>query len=443
MEEMRSTLETIFHELSQSVPTVSTRPIQYVRLVRTDTGMTMNPEPRIDWSDVARQYLDKGQYPSLERLVKVIRDDPALASQILIHETGEPIGEDPHLQRRTVRDRLLAPFLTRYQVSAMGDLRPDNEIFNRGFQQLAADIKAPTITVKRISLLLNARISADEIVLEPRLRLRKLALSEIEAWYNNGLVQGLYGIIPISSRHLPWLDCAIELAYEAPKSGWDRAQYRESVDATDRVICATRLLTGHAVALAFSQELSENLLWRSFSGIYFGPPTPRYHTQGIDFTVEDGNSLVRLWERLKDSPNRDKLELAMSRWDSAIDRQTSGDKLIDYWIGLESLFTPDSSAELRYRAALRIAAFLDPAPTARAEIYNDIRQSYECRSAVVHGSSNVRILKRTDALAEKTRSYLQRALLQILDSDRSFDVRGLEGKILNHYEPGSHDAVEL
>lgn len=444
MEELRNTLEAILRELFQSVPEVGTHPVQWVRLTRTDPGMSMDPEPRIDWSDVARQYLDNGQYPSLERLVSAIRDDPALASQILIHKTGEPVGEDPQLQQSAVRKRLLTPFLTAYLVAGMGDLRPDSERFNRVFQQLAADLQAPTIIVRRVTPLLNARMAVDEIVLGPGLRLRKLALSEIEAWYNNGLMQGLYGIIPLSSHHLVELDCAVEFTYEAPKSGRDWGQYQESIDLTDRAIRTVRLLTGHAVALAFSQELSENLLWDGSSGIYFGPPIPRYRTNGTDITEEDGNRLVHLWERLQNSPNRNKVELAISRWDSAIDRQTNGDKLLDYWIGLESLFIPDGSAELTYRAALRIAAFLNPPTIGRASIYKHIRDSYDCRSAVVHGkvahgNRKDKILKRTDELTEKTRSYFQQALLQILDSDKPFDATDIESMILNSYQPGSHE----
>ena len=55
------------------------------------------------------------------------------------------------------------------------------------------------------------------------------------------------------------------------------------------------------------------------------------------------------------------------------------DSLIDYWIGLESLFAPEHSAEISYTLSLRIAAFLGDDANEAVGLLTKMKDSYDWR----------------------------------------------------------------
>jgi len=88
--------------------------------------------------------------------------------------------------------------------------------------------------------------------------------------------------------------------------------------------------------------------------------------------------------------------------------------MIDYWIALEALFASDGRGELKFRCSLRIAAYVGVDAADRVAIYKDMRDSYDLRSDIAHGTEpkvNVAVF------AGRTRNCLRRALIRILDSE--------------------------
>jgi len=126
--------------------------------------------------------------------------------------------------------------------------------------------------------------------------------------------------------------------------------------------------------------------------------------------------------------------VALSRFDSALDRQSPEDKFIDLWIGLEALFSPRD--EVRYRLALRIAHFLadDAAASEREEIYSTVLDLYDLRSDVVHGrklaikTSKKLKLESVEAV-RVSEGYLRRALAKIAVAETNFDATDLDAQI--------------
>jgi hypothetical protein len=80
------------------------------------------------------------------------------------------------------------------------------------------------------------------------------------------------------------------------------------------------------------------------------------------------------------------LDLAMGRVRDAYDRGGDEDRLIDCWVAFEALFVPDGTAELSYRACMRIAHFVGDTPTERRDLFELLRRSYNARSLVAHGA---------------------------------------------------------
>jgi Apea-like HEPN len=108
------------------------------------------------------------------------------------------------------------------------------------------------------------------------------------------------------------------------------------------------------------------------------------------------------------------------------------DKLIDYWIGLEALFIPDAKQELRLRASLRGAAFLGQQPEERGRIFETLRDSYDGRSAIVHGSTPDRKVQRRSTLTAvitTTGAHLRGARLAFLRADRPVDPEEFERQL--------------
>lgn len=160
-------------------------------------------------------------------------------------------------------------------------------------------------------------------------------------------------------------------------------------------------------------------------------PTLSFTFTHMKIDRSDVESLRRLYagmHRLEDGSPR----VALTRFNSAHDRQSPEDKFIDLWIGLEALFSPRD--EVRYRLALRIAYFLTDAASEREQIYSTVLDLYNLRSDVVHGrklsirTSQKLKLESVEAV-RISEGYLRRALAKISLMTANFDASELDTEI--------------
>ena len=85
------------------------------------------------------------------------------------------------------------------------------------------------------------------------------------------------------------------------------------------------------------------------------------------------------------------LDIAIRRFNYAYERERSEDKLIDYMIAFEALFS-EGSGDLRYKIPTRVARFLETDSDQRRNICNIMKKSYDVRSKIVHGNrSNINV----------------------------------------------------
>jgi len=90
------------------------------------------------------------------------------------------------------------------------------------------------------------------------------------------------------------------------------------------------------------------------------------------------------------------------------------DAVIDFCIALEGLLLQQQEAELSYRFRLLGAHYLSPDdPSARREIYKQLRELYRARSTLVHGGTPSSVQELQD-LATRARALAARALLKAL-----------------------------
>lgn len=93
--------------------------------------------------------------------------------------------------------------------------------------------------------------------------------------------------------------------------------------------------------------------------------------------------LKKIFEFLyTESDNR--FKIAQRRLSLGIERKSLEDRLIDYMIGLETLYLPDGNEELRFRLSVRVA-FLLYSGTQRKDTFYFLKNMYSTRSNIVHG----------------------------------------------------------
>ena len=119
--------------------------------------------------------------------------------------------------------------------------------------------------------------------------------------------------------------------------------------------------------------------------------------------------------------------LALRRFSQAQERRQPEDRLLDYWIGLEALFSP-GTAELRYRISLRVANFVGRSESHgnRREIFEQLKRSYDARSKVAHGGEAPDL----EATADVTGRHLRSALEAWIDPEvphEDLDIPALGG----------------
>jgi hypothetical protein len=98
-------------------------------------------------------------------------------------------------------------------------------------------------------------------------------------------------------------------------------------------------------------------------------------------------------------------------------RRDSIDNEVLYCLtALEGLLTSESNSELSYRLSLRVASLLGPDDESRKRMFKDMKDFYDVRSKIVHGSGFNLKLKHQVLLKQIStlREYLRRILLSIM-----------------------------
>jgi hypothetical protein len=195
----------------------------------------------------------------------------------------------------------------------------------------------------------------------------------------------------------PFSDFVIERCYETKKivgeyEGKCDAKLDENLESSrlfDLVLSAMQILDQSDVCTEFQFE-SEFLTFHP--SIIGGPIAPKMNgmngmfVSNVKFNLEEKNlpDLKKTLSFLIEETNA-RFRIALRRLSFGIERTNLEDKLIDYMIGLESLFLPGDHIELSFKLAMRIAFILYTDPNQRKTEYDFIRQMYEIRSDIVHG----------------------------------------------------------
>jgi hypothetical protein len=421
VEEFETALRALTRATYENILGVQSRYGPHAR-IQEARGYPLTFDPQADAVEFLVRAPEQSQ--AIEQVLRAITNSPILTRTFLTDATGNLVT-NPDSRRVFIHRCCIDPFLGEY-LAESGFVRFDEEVFQGVFHRVMRQIERPDLSWVQLSPLLNLELEPDAVQIQPNAILRKLRDHEKERWLNRPSDPNIQPGMVILGMH-----CAVEICHPAEEP--TAAELDDLVAIPLRLVHVLRLLTGGGVCLAFTEIERRRIVGQVRSILL---PARRFTTTAVSLSVSNAERLPRLWDAIQRNRNP-KLDLAFRRWAAAVDRHDDSDRLIDYWIGFESLFSPDDTRELRFRCALRIAAFLGTTPEERETIYWQMGHSYDWRSAVVHGASNTdkrakERMKKGDLkdATSRTRDYLRRALLQILESGQPFQPADIERQLL-------------
>ncbi|RPJ74503.1 MAG: hypothetical protein EHM20_10500 [Alphaproteobacteria bacterium] len=205
------------------------------------------------------------------------------------------------------------------------------------------------------------------------------------------------------------------------KINWELS---ETGNLFDLVINSLRLLKSSAV-YRDNQIKTENITFHPLGGTIIRFPAFENTVVGEKCNIEltDISLLCSVFDFLYNEKDN-RFKVALRRLSLGMERKNPEDKLLDYMIGLETLYMPDGNAELSFRLSVRVAFLLSMLKD-RKETFEFLRKMYTVRSNIVHGSEYD--LKADDV--KKLEGLLRESIILWIKNKNSFSASELN-KIL-------------
>lgn len=193
------------------------------------------------------------------------------------------------------------------------------------------------------------------------------------------------------------------------------SELSETGNLFDLVINSLRVLKASAVYRDHRIK-TENMTFHPFGGTTIHSPIFENTVSGEKCNIESSDATVlrNIFDFLCNE-NDSRFKVALRRLSLGIERKNPEDKLLDYMIGLETLYLPDGNAELCFRLSIRVAFLLSPPPN-RKDTFDFLRKMYAERSNIVHG--NKYDLKADDVI--KLEELLRESVLLWIRNRNSF-----------------------
>lgn len=169
-----------------------------------------------------------------------------------------------------------------------------------------------------------------------------------------------------------------------------------------------------------------------FTGGYM---TNRYITQGGFLNYHFSSSEIKdflefqkiLTTLIPNEWNKDNryIEIAIRYFNFANERDSNEDKMVDYLIALEALYLNGDHGEFTYRLAHRAASMLGSTFDRRRVTFEKVKDAYNLRSQIVHGSSNPKKREITNEDVEKVNNYVRISIVKYLNLNKTHNSKKL------------------
>lgn len=344
-------------------------------------------------------------------------------------------------KRRLRIDEFINPILLKIlqkQKKCVFNLKIFQEEYQKLENELLSDYYEQTILV----ILNNFNCDKKIIQIDDEISIVKLKEEEIIRMLDFGMKPK--EIFPGILHESEIDDFAISIKYKLPKIFEDPKQDNKLTNKKDQ--CACKHFEGKIIeTLRIYQKgevyLLDGITWNngyfyqaescSFSqnhGIYWRGPA------GYNLRGKDIKNFVQLYHKIINKKVSDKkfLSIAIRHFKQSLDKQNHEDKIIDLITCAEALFLNELGGyqgELKYRLSERAAFFLSDKPKERIRLFNLIKNIYDVRSKIVHGSDNkLKLPKRPDGeeyeireLSDLANDLIRQALKRFIDLSQKPD----------------------
>ena len=299
--------------------------------------------------------------------------------------------------------RQLIDSLVGTQIDPTGEVAVDSELLEVRFAEVTANVTQATITCTLVIPLPNVVLPDDEsFTLTDAVEFVPLSVEELEISADVGILKPMFpgqGVItgrrngcrvsievPVVRTHpgdIPAIaPAALPITQFGERHWWATDQIVEDVLFVLRLGTESETTAGGAVLISSG--------WSRGSKSWNTRLTRPYATGDTNLGLEARERIKQLWHALTHSITPKPIpRIAIRRFNSAVDRSSLEDAVVDLMIVAESLFLSDQNSdrsELGFRLRLRCARLLagagiDPDRTAAI-----LQRGYDLRSKIVHGS---------------------------------------------------------
>lgn len=332
--------------------------------------------------------------------------------------------EDIEDKEILLKENSLPKFLTRYLVKN-GEIGYNEEIFNQTYEEFEDYLQSDSIEYRGLAVLDGFDMVPEKLSLTSDLHIRELSEGERSRLrrftHRSQSPGGFYGI---------------EKKYTVDKFGEERLE--TAANAVNDVILALRLFdkkgdisyTGLVTEPLSPFHIETNPQFRGGLRQFYGSP--------YKLDEQEAEEFVAFWENigeyLGEAP--ESYRIAINKFSTSFKRRNENDRLLDSVIALEAMYLKSSETqEMSYRLAQRGALLLSETKEESKGVQKILRDSYNQRSNLVHGSSTEVDHDSVLELHELTRKSLSKFLQLHADGEEHSSIlSGLDEQAITPVE---------
>lgn len=359
---------------------VPRRVVENFRVIN-DHSVSQEQNLKLDWSRLVIQHEDKLQkLKSYQAAVSALNNHPIIGKQL-----NTLIGTD-HSMCRLETGELLRIILTSLIIES------DKAVFNEDqlkmlYEKIENFFYVDVFRYRYFAPISNFFMELDSLELGTNFRIIKISKEEKERFLaTSNSFHSTYSILAFKQY-------AFEFLIDQPKViGEGMAPIGKNISSDvarslfNKACRAFRLYKEGVVGFNYIWAINQE--W-DFNGIisFFTLGSTDFLGNKMEILNQDIPIFLDLWKKYQtvDNKNQNNIINAISRLSYGAERLRAEDQIVDYFVGLESLFLADNNPELKYRLALWTAHWVGDNIHERQRIYQIISKGYDQRSKIVHG----------------------------------------------------------
>jgi hypothetical protein len=349
--------------------------------IKSPNEYSMDNEPKESYYQFVSQSMNQLiEIPEFQQFSEHICNDKKITNRYTAFELIK-YSKPPH---RMMFGLLLAPLLEKY----FGETKSVNykqQIFYRCYLDLENFLYGKTDFFTAISPLVNFTSETAEIFLDKNLKIKMLSKEELNSFLNSKYTIPFSPHNPLDGMNIMGFSYALETTFCYNKD--EPFNLETGTKLFESVVTALRLFKNGSTDFTFVCYRSNS--WQpALQEQYAETNFPKFDEKlKYELNTEESKNFIAFWKRYKKSfsTNKEKfVKIALERFNLATEDDSLENKIIDYCISLEALYSNESN-ELTFKLSNRVAVLLGKNDLERSEIKRLVKCAYTLRSSIVHG----------------------------------------------------------